>query len=165
MINDRLANVINQAEEKEKEMKVTNNEIINSVGSLRAINDIEVPFTLSYKIAKLIKQIDPILKAHEETNKKIIEKFTKKDAEGKRLTKKIEDGEGKEIEVWDIDNDNPDFHKELISLGNVENEIEVKPIDPSEFEDVDIKPGLLIPIMWLLEEGKKSEVTGPELVG
>ena len=141
-------------------MKVTNQQLVSSIQALREIQNIEAPFKLSYQIAKLIKQADPLLTAYEETRKKMGEKFAKKDENGKPLTVKQkvpnENGEDQEIELLDIDYSDSEFIKEATELEKFENEINIQPISINSFEDINIKPTTLIPLMWLIEEEQEQ---------
>jgi len=133
-------------------MKVTTIDVMNSIESLKVINALELPFKLSYKIAKHIKELDPILTAYQETHKKLIEKFCNKDEEGNVLTKKVKDPNDQEVEVYDLDETNEEYQKEYSDLLNVENEVNIEQISINEFEDVDVKPNDVMSIMWMLKE-------------
>lgn len=142
-------------------MKVTNQELVNSIKALREIQEIEAPFKLSYQIAKLIKQIDPLLKAYEETRQKVANKFVKKDENGnsKTIKQKVpnQNGEVQEIEILDIDYNDPEFIQATNDISEFENEINMQQILASAFENIDIKPTTLIPLMWLIKEDQEEQ--------
>ncbi len=71
-------------------MKLSNEKLVNSIGVLSKLTNMELPIKLSYAISKNITKIDRELVVYNKERQKLIEKYGEKDEESKLKTK--EDG-------------------------------------------------------------------------
>mgnify|MGYP001143139418 FL=1 len=91
-------------------MKLSNENLVNSIGVLSKLTQMELPIKLSYALSKNITKIDRELTVYNKERQKLIEKYGEKDEEGKLKTK--EDGT---INILDIDSFNKDL-KEILEI-------------------------------------------------
>lgn len=106
-------------------MKITNQEVLNFAGT--SFGSKHLPVRISYAISKNADAIAGALKAYEETRKNLLERFAKKDEEGKAV---IENGN------YVID-DMEQFAKEMNELLTVETEVIVQEVSIDEFAKCD----------------------------
>lgn len=124
-------------------MKLSNERLVNSVGVLSKLTNLELPLKLSYAFSKNIIKIDTELKAYSLERQKLIEKYGDKDKEGK-LTYK-DDGT---INILDIEN----FNKEISELLQCESEIDIHLIDLEKIDtEIKITPGELMIIDYMFK--------------
>ena len=103
-------------------------------GTIESINEmieLEVSALSAFKLVKLVKQLDEIVKAKTKGEVAVVQKYAKKDDSGNIVLGK--DEEGNEVpntyEITDVDA----FNKEMTELMNYENEVDYEPI---KFEDL-----------------------------
>ena len=126
-------------------MKITNQQVFDSIGALQELMGTSLPITLSFKLSKVAKDMDPIIKSIEELRKKSIDKYTEKDDDGNPMT--IEDQPGM-VKITDPDA----LSADLEELFGIEVDVNVDTIEFSSFEasDVNIKPATLLALDWLI---------------
>lgn len=124
-------------------MKLSNENLVNSIGVLSKLNNMELPIKISYALSKNISKIDAELTAYNVERQKLIEKYGEKDQEGKLKTK--EDGT---IDITDSEN----WSKDLKELSEIENEIDINVIDLENINtDINITPGELMVIDYMFK--------------
>lgn len=124
-------------------MKLSNEKLVNSIGVLTKLTNMELPIKLSYAFSKNITKIDRELTIYNKERQKLIEKYGEKDKEGKLKTK--EDGT---INILDIDN----FNNDLKEILEIETEIDIHVIDLDTINtDVNITPGELMVIGYMFK--------------
>lgn len=124
-------------------MKLSNEKLVNSIGVLSKLNNMELPIKISYALSKNISKIDAELTAYNVERQKLIEKYGEKDQEGKLKTK--EDGT---IDITDSEN----WSKDLKELSEIENEIDINVIDLENINaDINITPGELMVIDYMFK--------------
>lgn len=124
-------------------MKIKNEVLINSIGVLSKLTNMELPIKLSYALSKNITKIDRELEVYNKERQKLIEKYGEKDKEGKLKTK--EDGT---INILDIDS----FNKDLKEILEIETEIDIHTIDLENINtDIKITPGELMIIDYMFK--------------
>ncbi|WP_195618380.1 hypothetical protein [Clostridium paraputrificum] len=124
-------------------MKLSNERLVNSVGVLSKLTNLELPIKLSYAFSKNITKIDAELKAYNIEREKLLKKYGEKDEEG-NLTQS-EDGK---VNILDIEN----FNKEIAELLQCENEIDIHLIDLESINsDIKITPGELMVIDYMFK--------------
>ena len=124
-------------------MKLSNEKLVNSIGVLSKLTNMELPIKLSYAFSKNITNIDRELVAYNKERQKLIEKYGEKDKEGNLKTK--EDGT---INILNIDN----FNKELKEILEIETEVEIHLIDlESTNVDINITPLELMLIDYMIK--------------
>ena len=124
-------------------MKLSNEKLVNSIGVLSKLTNMELPIKLSYTFSKNITNIDRELVAYNKERQKLIEKYGEKDKEGNLKTK--EDGT---INILNIDN----FNKELKEILEIETEVDIHLIDlESTNVDINITPLELMLIDYMIK--------------
>jgi hypothetical protein len=124
-------------------MKLSNENLVNSIGVLSKLTQMELPIKLSYALSKNITKIDRELTVYNKERQKLIEKYGEKDEEGKLKTK--EDGT---INILDIDS----FNKDLKEILEIETEVDIHVIDLEKVNvDINITPGELMVIDYMFK--------------
>lgn len=124
-------------------MKLSNEKLVNSIGVLSKLTNMELPIKLSYAFSKNITKIDRELTAYNKERGKLIEKYGKKDKEGKLKTK--EDGT---INILDIES----FNSDLKEILEIETEVDIHVIDLEKVDtNINITPGELMAISYMLK--------------
>jgi len=124
-------------------MKLSNEKLVNSIGVLSKLTNMELPIKLSYAISKNITKIDRELVVYNKERQKLIEKYGEKDEESKLKTK--EDGT---INILDIDS----FNKDLKEILEIETEVDIHLIDLEKVDaDINITPGEIMLVDYMFE--------------
>lgn len=124
-------------------MKLSNEKLVNSIGVLSKLTNMELPIKLSYAISKNITKIDRELTTYNKERQKLIEKYGEKDEECNLKTK--EDGT---INILDIDS----FNKDLKEILEIETEVDIHLIDLEKVDaDINITPGELMGIDYMFK--------------
>lgn len=124
-------------------MKLSNEKLVNSIGVLSKLTNMELPIKLSYAFSKNITKIDRELTAYNKERQKLIEKYGEKDKEGKLKTK-----EDSTINILDIDS----FNKDLKEILEIKTEVDIHLIDLENINvDINITPGELMIIDYMFK--------------
>ena len=124
-------------------MKLSNEKLVNSIGVLNKLTNMELPIKLSYAISKNITKINRELVVYNKERQKLIEKYGEKDEESKLKTK--EDGT---INILDIDS----FNKDLKEILEIETEVDIHLIDLEKVDaDINITPGEIMLVDYMFE--------------
>ncbi|MDB2085841.1 hypothetical protein [Clostridium paraputrificum] len=124
-------------------MKLSNEILINSVGVLSKLTNLELPIKLSYAFSKNITKIDAELKAYNIEREKLLKKYGEKDEEGK-----LKVSEKGEVNILDREN----FNKEIAELLQCESEIDIHLIDLEKVDaKINITPGELMIIDYMFK--------------
>lgn len=124
-------------------MKLSNERLVNSVGVLSKLTNLELPLKLSYAFSKNITKIDTELKAYNMEREKLLKKYGEKDKNGELV--QSEDGK---INILDIEA----FNKEIGELLQCESEVDIHLIDLGKVDtDIKITPGELMVIDYMFK--------------
>ena len=124
-------------------MKLSNERLVNSVGVLSKLTNLELPIKLSYAFSKNITKIDTELKAYNVERAKLLNKYGEKDKEGN-----LKQNEKGEVNILDREN----FNKEIAELLQCESEIDIHLIDLESINtDIKITPGELMVIDYMFK--------------
>lgn len=124
-------------------MKLSNERLVNSVGVLSKLTNLELPIKLSYAFSKNITKIDTELKAYNLERAKLLDKYGEKDNEGN-----LKQNEKGEVNILDIEN----FNKEIAELLQCESEIDIHLIDLEKVDaKINITPGELMIIDYMFK--------------
>ena len=124
-------------------MKLSNERLVNSVGVLSTLTNLELPIKLSYAFCKNISKIDAELKAYNVEKRKLLNKYGEKDNEGN-----LKQNEKGEVNILDIEN----FNKEISELLKCESEVDIHLIDLESINtDIKITPGELMIIDYMFK--------------
>lgn len=116
-------------------MKFNLNEVQAMTQGLDVILGTELPIKPSYWLARFLDKIQSEMKALETARMKMIEKYAKKDKDGKSVFKKDKDGKELEPQQYDLSKKNMEiFNKEFAELGKEEFEIDFKPIKLADLD-------------------------------
>ncbi len=134
-------------------MKLKSNQLnVNLVGRLNKLVNIEMPINTSFRLAKIVKEINAAITIIEGKKAVIYNKYIMKDKSGKLVLSKdkkknpipgtYEVAEGKKEEL----------NKALIKFNEEEIEVNISPISIKEFGDIKVLPSLFMQIPWLFSE-------------
>jgi len=130
-------------------VKFTLNEVMGMQAGLDVILAKELPVKTSYWLARFLDKIGVEYKAMEVARNKLIEKYAKKDKDGKLIMKKVKDMP----DQYDLTNENmKKFQDEFTELGKTEFEIEFNPIKVEQLGDIKIKPLVLVQLGKIIIE-------------
>lgn len=126
-------------------MKITNQELLNSIPTLRKLSKEQLPIKISYTISKNIKNIEEELVVYEEERQKLIKKHAELDKEGKP---KVNDNGN-----YVIKQENQlDFNGEVLELMSIETDVNISKIDLNALEGLKISPSELTSVNFMIEE-------------
>ena len=134
-------------------MKVTLNEVRQMQPGLDVILAKELPVKTAYWLARFLDKVSSEIGSTEKIRVKLIDKYAKKDKDGKFIMKK--DEKGKDLQEYDFTKENYiKFVKEYDELSNIEMDIDFKPIkladiDTEVCEKCGRKKLVVKPIVWL----------------
>lgn len=128
-------------------IKLTNERIVDSVDTLKELNNAKLPVKVAYAITKNINKIDNELKAYIEEKSKLIDKYGEKDKEGKL---KIDEKGNIPLKKEYIE----DYNKDIKELLSIENEVDIHMIQLDNLlnSDYSISPSELSAIDFMIEE-------------
>jgi len=134
-------------------MKFSLNEVMRMQAGLDVILGKELPVKVSYWLARFLDKIRSEMDAMDKARIKSIEKYAKKDKDGKLLFKKDKDGKPLDPQQYDLtDKDMVKFQEEYAELGKEEFEIDFKPIKLDQLGDISLKPIVLVQLGKIIEE-------------
>lgn len=113
----------------------------------------ELPSKPAYWLARFTDKIQSEMKAMDSVRVKLVEKYAKKDKDGKPVFKKDKDGKELDPQQYDLSKKNMEiFNKEFADLGKEEFEIDFKPIKLEQLGDIKLKPIVLVQLGKVIEE-------------
>lgn len=113
-------------------MKMTIREAINHFGGLTAINK-AFPVNLGYAISRNIKNLQVEVKSYDDERKKLCQRLSAKDANGKPIM--IDKGNGtQEYDISDADKEM--LAKEMEELLETETDVDIRMMPESVFEKI-----------------------------
>ena len=134
-----------------KEMKFNLGEVMSMQQSLNTILALELPVKPAYWLSRFADKIQAEMQAMEKARMKLIEKYAKKDKDGKPMMKK--DKDGKPINEYDLTKANTEkFQLEFAELGKEEFEIDFEPIKFDQLGDIKLKPFTLVQLGKIITE-------------
>jgi len=115
---------------------IVKNSQLNSetIEALNNLIELDINAVAAFKLTRIIKEISSIVEDKLATEKKILEKFVEKDADGNTVRPKDEAGNIVEdaVNITNVE----EFSKEMNELMSVDNEIN---FDKIKFEDLELK--------------------------
>ena len=105
----------------------------DAIAALNTLIDLDINATAAFRLTRIIKELSSILDDKNKMEKRILDKWTEKDAEGNPTPAKAEDGSIIEGAI-NITDPNA-FSAEMSSLMDIENEI---PYEKLKFEDLNL---------------------------
>lgn len=129
-------------------MKLKNKVIIDAVPALNSLSETKLPVKTSYIVAKNISELSKLLEDINKIKDGIIDKWMEKDKNGNPIKSGEQEGSFK------LKKDNK-YHKEMEELFEIENEVKITKVKLDDLGDIDISPGTLISLDWMIEEDEK----------
>jgi len=132
-------------------MKFSLNEIMGMNEGLNVILAKELPVKTAYWLARFLDKVGSETKAMETARIKLVEKYAKKDKDGKPIFKK--DKDGKQLNEYDLTVTNmKKFNEEFVELGKEEFDIDFKAIKLDQLGDIKLKPMVLVQLGKIIVE-------------
>jgi len=126
-------------------IKVKNSQLNNdAIDSLNTLINTDINASIAFKLTRILKELSSIIDDKVKMEKRIFDKWVKRDDNGNPLQYIDENGEFVENTYQISDNDS--FTKEMAKLMEVENEI---PYEAINFEDLEIKTAKVSDLMKL----------------
>jgi hypothetical protein len=126
-------------------MKLTNQDLLNSIPTLKKLSQEQLPIKISYVISKNIKNIEEELVVYEEERQKLLKQYAELDKEGKP---KVND-KGHYV----IKPENQlEFNKGVLELLGIETDVNISKIDLNALEGLKISPLELTSINFMIKE-------------
>lgn len=126
-------------------MKIKYRDLLAAMEGLAVIENADLPYIKAYGISKTLKEIRNHVKEYNNEHAKLVDKYVLRDKKGNYVYL----DEKKEIIKL-----NPDtfeeFEKNQLDLGNFEVDINVFQLSESDVEKVNIKPGLVASIDFII---------------
>lgn len=126
-------------------MKLTNQELLNSIPTLRKLSQEQLPIRVSYTISKNIKSIEEELIIYEEERQKLIKKYAELDKEG---NPKVDEQENYMIKP----ENQSEWNKGALELLSIETDINISKINLNALEGLKISPLELTSIDFMVKE-------------
>jgi len=131
-------------------MRFSLNEVMTMQAGLDVILAKELPIKTSYWLARFLDKIGVEFKAMDKARIKLIEKYAKKDKDGKPMMKKVKDDKPQEYDLTPANMKK--FQAEYADLGKEEFEVDFKPIKLDQVGDIQLKPMVLIQLGKIIVE-------------
>lgn len=112
---------------------LTLNDIFNAVPALREISTKEFPGSVTFKIARLIRELDKEIQLFDEERSKIANKYGEKDENGNLVIQA-----GGNIKI--LDNKIQDCNEEFQALFNTQVEINANKLPVDIFDSIEMTP-------------------------
>lgn len=122
-------------------MKLSNRQILLANVPLNGLLKQSLPAPASFRLAKVIQAVKPILDAYEKARAEVLDRHAKKDETGKKV--EINDGAAYDIA------DKAAFDAEMKTLLDEETEITIEPIKADSLGSVELPPAVFITLDWL----------------
>ena len=124
-------------------MKVTIQELVDSIGALSELSTKPMKVQLGYRIAKAIKEVNGQLEPFYEVRDKLVEKYDGKTDQGPVIVFSEDPDENREIREKFEEELEPVFEEE-VSLNGVE------PLSLEKLGSLEIQPWVFVQLDWLL---------------
>lgn len=126
-------------------IKVNNSQLNNeTIQALNTLIEMDINANAAFKLTRIIKELSSIVDDKLKMEKRILDKWIEKDAEGNAVRPK--DAEGKEVEgavnITNMEN----FGQEMTALMEVENDI---PFEKLKFDDLNLQSAKVKDLMKL----------------
>ena len=123
-------------------MELTNRQLLNSVDPLTTLNGLKLPVKISFKIAKVSKTIDDVLRSYKETLKSLQDQHAEKDEVGEKVVV------GNQIKLTDP----MAFDQAFQELLDCKTDVQVEQISIESLGSAEVEPKVLYYLDWLLKE-------------
>ena len=128
-------------------MKLSNENILNTINTLGSLNNAQLPIKVAYAISKNINKIECELKAYNTEKAKLIDKYAEKDEEGKLRADEYGNVKIKEKGI-------EDWNRDMTELLSIENEIDIHMIQIDDLlnSNYNISPAELSAIDFMIND-------------
>ena len=128
-------------------LKLSNEKIINTINVLGKLNNAQLPIKVAYAISKNVNKIESELKVYNTEKAKLIDRYAKKDEEGKLKADEYGNVNIKEEHMEDWNKD----VKELLSIEN-ETDVHMIQLDDLLNSNYNISPAELTAIDFMIND-------------
>jgi hypothetical protein len=137
-------------------MNVKNGDLLAAIPALKEIVKVPLPVRASFRIARLIREVEAAVQDVEAARLRLVERFAERDSEG-NYTPAL-DAEGKLVE-GSVNVTNPEgFRREFAELLGMETGIAAEPLSLVDLgEKVDLAPAVLLGLGPLLVDTPAPE--------
>ena len=113
---------------------IKNSQLTNdTISALNTLIELDINATVAFRLTRIIKELSSIVDDKLKMEKKVLDKWVEKDADGNHIIPK--DAEGNEIQGSVNITNVEEFTKEMSELMEIENEI---PFDKINFDDLSL---------------------------
>lgn len=126
-------------------MKLTNQELLNSIPTLRKLSQEQLPIRVSYTISKNIKSIEEELIIYGEERQKMLKQYAELDKEG---NPKVDEQENYMIKP----KNQLEWNKGALELLSIETDINISKINLNALEGLKISPSELTSVDFMIKE-------------
>lgn len=123
-------------------INLTLSDAVGLVPILRQVMNKNFKGSVSFKIGRLVRELDKELKLFEKERERLIEKYAEKDGNGNLIFT------GKNVKILDISS----FNKEIQELLDNRLEINAEKIDIEVFNDIKISPEQAMILEYIIKE-------------
>jgi len=138
----------------EDAMRIRLEELINSVSALRQLIGQELPAPIAFRLARLIKQVEEVLRDYDAQRLVLLEKYAKR--EGNNFVFRKEDGAADEEAVRAFLEEHARLIAEEIELPGV------RRLSLADLKDIRLTAEHARALGWLVETGDEELETPPE---
>jgi hypothetical protein len=137
-------------------MNVKNGDLLTAIPALKEIVKVPLPVRASFRVARLIRQVEAAVQDVEAARLRLVERFAERDAEGKYTPAR--DAEGKPVEGSVNVTDPEGFRLEFAELLGMETGIAADPLSLADLgEKIDLSPAVLLGLGPLLVDAPAPE--------
>ncbi|GAG58736.1 unnamed protein product [marine sediment metagenome] len=134
-------------------MKFNLNEVQAMTQGLDVILGTELPIKPAYWLARFLDKVQSEMKAMDSARIKLIEKYAKKDKDGKPIFKKDKDGKELDPQQYDLTKKNMEiFTTEFTELGKEEFDVDFTAIKLADLGEIKLKPIVLVQLGKIIVE-------------
>lgn len=124
-------------------MRIKNSNLLSAVHPLQELLKQDLPVSVGWPITKAVKKLNENIATFHEYRSKIVEKYCKKDDNGKPITK---DGQ------YVFECEMTEMNAEIKQLLDQESEVAIDPVSVAAFGDVKIPPQILLSAEFLFKD-------------
>ena len=127
-------------------MKITNQQLVDSIPALQAIGSLQLKPTTAFRIAKTLRVMNDALKDYNDARTRVVDKHSKRDEDGK-LEQLPGPPPGRRVFA------DPDaLNADLEELNKIEIDVDAQPIKLAALADEKVASVHLMVLDWLITE-------------
>lgn len=131
---------------------ITNKKLLESVGALRELANLDVPVRTSLKLRKMLRVTQQEIDDWRESHKGLVEKHCKKGEDGKPTHPENPRTGKPDPARFDLEESREAFERDLEELNAVEVKLDFLKVKPEDLGDVKVKGSVALQLDWLIED-------------